>query len=123
MISWTPLGPQELQSSVDQMRSDPEVTVRVCLTFWVSQRQSDELSTFTVKVSVLPTLGFLVFPVIVTVNWDPSQRRLAGDAEGDEERDADGERDADVDVLRLADSEAVGVSGPQTVSVHDGLGV
>ena len=94
-----PFGPQEPQSSVDQMRSDPEVTVRVCFTFWVSQRQSDELFTSTVKVSVSPTLGFLLSPVILTVSWDPSQSSPAVDADGDDD------------------------SGPQAVSVHDGFGV
>ncbi|GAE68027.1 hypothetical protein JCM18909_1133 [Cutibacterium acnes JCM 18909] len=40
------------------MRSDPDVTVRVCFTFWVSQWQLVELLTSTVKVSVSPTWGF-----------------------------------------------------------------
>jgi len=122
-----PFGPQEPQPSVDQMRSDPEVTVRVCFTFWVSQRQSDELFTSTVKVSVSPTLGFLLAPVILTVSWDPSQSSPAVDADGDDDADADdvanGDFEEEADLPELAEPEGVGVSGPQAVSVHDGFGV
>ena len=121
MISCTPLGPQELQSSVDQIRSEPDVTVSVCFTFWVFQRQSVELLTRTVNVSVRPTLGFLVSPVTFTDSCEPSH--TADDVDG-VEADGDGDSVRRPDLLGLtADELAEGVADAHAVSVHDGSGV
>ena len=123
LISCTPFGPQEPQSSVDQMRSDPDVTVRVCFTFWVSQWQLVELLTSTVKVSVSPTWGFLVSPVTFTDSCEPSH--IVDDADGvDAKADGDGDSVRGADLLGLtADELAEGVADAHAVSVHDGSGV
>ena len=122
MISCTPFGPQEPQSSVDQTRSDPDVTVRVCFTFWVSQWQPAELLTCTVKVSVPPTLGFLVSPVTFTDSCEPLHN--ADDVDGvDGEVDGDGDCVRGADLFGLTDELAEGVADPHAVSVQEGFGV
>ena len=105
------------------MRSDPDVTVRVCFTFWVSQWQLVELLTSTVKVSVSPTWGFLVSPVTFTDSCEPSH--IADDGGGvDAEADGDGDFVRGADLLGLtADELAEGVADAHAVSVHDGSGV